>query len=107
MSSFVFQASRRQLLARLQRTFDAASENRRNHREHEDYTNDTEERRYQNLLQAVKAADEQVRRLEYWSDVKELVQEGETEGAVDTAQGWGSEWQGIDASGPAGTEQVK
>ncbi|KAI9789111.1 MAG: hypothetical protein M1816_006361 [Peltula sp. TS41687] len=107
MSLFVFQASRRQLVARLQRTFDAASENMKHRSEHEDYSNDAEKRRYESLLRAVKAADEEVKGLEYWSDVKEMVQEGETAGGVDTAQGWGPGWQGIDASGPAGPEQDK
>lgn len=79
----------------------------KDYQEHEDYTNDPEKRRYESLLRAVRAADEQVKRLEYWSDVKEMVQEGETKGAVDTEQGWGPGWQGVDSSGPAGPEQVK
>ena len=53
-----------------------------------------------NLLRAVKAADEQCKRLEYWSDVKGVVQDGETFGAPGHEHGWDHGWQGVDASGP-------
>lgn len=58
-------------------------------------------RREENLHQGVKRADEEVRRLEFWSDVKEMVIEGETNSGVDTDKGWDPSWQGVDQSGPA------
>lgn len=87
MSLFVFQASRRVLLTRLARIHDQTlksiagagnSEQLRQRAEH--------------LTSAVRHADEEVRRLEYWSDTK---------GTVDHSQGWDERWRGLDTSGPA------
>ena len=102
MSLFIFQASRRQVVAQLQRNFDATSEDRSDRSKQDNETDDAAKRRFDGLRRAVTAADDQVRRLEYWSDVKDMVQKGETKGGVDAAQGWGPGWQGVDASGPAG-----
>ncbi|KAJ4407670.1 hypothetical protein N0V85_004341 [Neurospora sp. IMI 360204] len=127
MSMFIFQASRRALLARLTEVYDKAVEERE--RKEKDKGKSTEDnatpptdgamsspgspplspeelkakqsRREENLHEAVKRADEEVRRLEYWSDVKEMVVEGETKYGVDTDKGWDPSWQGVDSSGPA------
>ena len=138
MSMFIFQASRRALLARLTEVYDKAVEEReqkekereeRQEKEKKDKGKGNEDkptpptngamsspgspplspeeleekksRREENLHQAVKRADEEVRRLEYWSDVKEMVNEGETVRGVDTDKGWDPSWQGVDNSGPA------
>lgn len=138
MSMFIFQASRRTLLARLTEVYDKAVEERerkekeqeeRQEKEKKNKGKSAEEnatsptdgamsspgspplspeeleekksRREENLHQAVKRADEEVRRLEFWSDVKEMVIEGETKGGVDTDKGWDPSWQGVDNSGPA------
>ncbi|OAA68059.1 peroxin 23-like protein [Niveomyces insectorum RCEF 264] len=59
-------------------------------------------RRVGYLRAAVQHADEEVRRLEYWSDIKAMAQSGATKGAVDSRQGWEApQWQGVDQSGPA------
>ena len=45
--------------------------------------------------------DEEVKKLEFWSDVKEMAEQGETKGAIDESQGWNSnKWRGLDVSGP-------
>ncbi|EGY13332.1 hypothetical protein VD0002_g7779 [Verticillium dahliae] len=93
MGIFVFQASRRILLSRLTQVYDemnnvdtgdAAFKTRRN-----------------NLGAAIKHADEEVRRLSYWSDVKGVAENGESRGAVDGDEGWSEAWEGVDQSGPA------
>ncbi|CAK7266083.1 hypothetical protein SEPCBS57363_001916 [Sporothrix epigloea] len=58
-------------------------------------------RRVGYLTAAVKHADEEVRRLEYWSDIKAMAQRGATVGAVGGSEGWDAhQWQGVDSSGP-------
>ncbi|KAK3953969.1 hypothetical protein QBC32DRAFT_103978 [Pseudoneurospora amorphoporcata] len=138
MSMFIFQASRRALLARLTEVYDKAVEERERkekeleERQEKEKKNkgkgneenatpptdgatsspgslplspeeleDKQSRREENLHQAVKRADEEVRRLEFWSDVKGMVLEGETKDGVDTHKGWDPSWQGVDNSGPA------
>lgn len=76
MSSLIFQNSRRQLLAHLLHVCNAASEHRGEHEERHRPEDDGEERRIDSLLKAVNAADEQVKRLEYWSDVKNVAGTG-------------------------------
>ncbi|KAI9887192.1 MAG: hypothetical protein M1823_001019 [Watsoniomyces obsoletus] len=98
MSLLIFQASRRQLLSRLLQTLLTASERIKDHIEETDGTHQKEKKRVESLEGAVHAAEQEVKRLEYWSDIKEMVTDGDTMGAVDPAQGWGSEWQGVDAS---------
>lgn len=134
MSMFIFQASRRAMLARLTEVYDKTVEERERKEKDEkeekgkgkstddkatpptdgamsspasppplspEELQEKQSRREENLHQAVKRADEEVRRLEYWSDVKEMVIEGETKDAVSTKKGWDPSWQGVDNSGPA------
>ncbi|KAK3501802.1 hypothetical protein B0T13DRAFT_211204 [Neurospora crassa] len=134
MSMFIFQASRRAMLARLTEVYDKTVEERERKEKEEkeekgkgkstddeatpptdgamsspasppplspEELQEEQSRREENLHQAVKRADEEVRRLEYWSDVKEMVIEGETKDAVSTKKGWDPRWQGVDNSGPA------
>lgn len=54
------------------------------------------------LEKAVEAADKLVQELEYWSDIKEVVHNGETLTAADESKGWGEGWNGLDNSGPSG-----
>jgi hypothetical protein len=101
MSQFIFQASRRLLLAHLSSLFDEASKVRDEHVKDGKDEDPAEKRRIDNLEAAIKAADEEVKRLEYWSDIKGMAEKGETKGAVDQAQGWDEgKWAGIDNSGP-------
>lgn len=75
MSLFVFQSSRRQLLSLLLQTCDAASAHRRAHAEDNEPEGPEEARKIDNLLRAVKAADEACRRLEFWSDLQGVATE--------------------------------
>ncbi|KAF2713018.1 hypothetical protein K504DRAFT_423307 [Pleomassaria siparia CBS 279.74] len=78
MSMLIFQNSRRQLLSTLLSTFDAAKEHRDEHKASGEPENETEERRINNLLKAVEAAEGQCKKLEYYSDIRRLEEEGET-----------------------------
>ncbi|KZF19042.1 hypothetical protein L228DRAFT_286271 [Xylona heveae TC161] len=101
MHSFLYQTSRRQLLGSLAHIFDEAASHRDEHLKRGEPENDEEKRRIDNLMNAVKAADAEVRKLEYWSDIRSVAQQGESKGASDSSQGWGHEWTGLDSSGPA------
>lgn len=94
MAIFVFQASRRVLLSKLHELFEETQEELR--------ANDTGrlQRRSNNLAAAIRHADEEVTKLEYWSDQKRLVKEGETKTAMDHSCGWDDSWRGLDNSGP-------
>ncbi|KAL2130470.1 hypothetical protein VTI74DRAFT_6356 [Chaetomium olivicolor] len=98
MSLFVFQASRRVLLTRLTEVYDKTVVEQSKKGKNTDAELD---RRVKHLAAAVRHADEEVRRLEYWSDVKGMAGEGDSKGAVDQKQGWDPTWQGADKSGPA------
>ncbi|KAH6649712.1 hypothetical protein F5144DRAFT_553895 [Chaetomium tenue] len=97
MSLFVFQASRRVLLSKLTDLYDTTVA------EHKKETDPSPEldQKVKNLAAAVTHADEEVKRLEYWSDVKDIAEEGGSKGAVDQEQGWDSTWRGVDKSGPS------
>ncbi|KAK4195625.1 putative PEX23-like peroxisomal biogenesis factor 23-like protein [Triangularia verruculosa] len=98
MSLFVFQASRRVLLTRLTEIHDrTVAQSKKKGKDADGEL----QRRAKNLAEAVKHADEEVRKLEYWSDVKGMAEEGESTGAVDRRKGWGPSWQGVDKSGPS------
>jgi len=100
MSQFIFQASRRSLLAHLSTLFD--EETQRLKETSKDIKDKAaERRRIDNLEGALKAADDEVKRLEFWSDIKDMAVQGETKGAVDESQGWDQrKWTGLDDSGP-------
>ncbi|KAL2171325.1 hypothetical protein VTG60DRAFT_3212 [Thermothelomyces hinnuleus] len=98
MSLFLFQASRRVLLANLTEAYDQSVAEQKAAKE----SNPELDRKVGNLAAAIKHADEEVRRLEYWSDVKGIAEAGESKAAVDHKQGWDSKtWQGVDNSGPS------
>lgn len=94
MHMFIFQASRRLLLAHLLKIFNEASA------ELEQNADAVRKKRLENLEAAVKHADEEVQKLEFWSDIKDMAKKGQTKGAVDKGQGWDKSWTGLDHSGP-------
>ncbi|KAI0019283.1 hypothetical protein F4780DRAFT_458097 [Xylariomycetidae sp. FL0641] len=134
MAVFVFQASRKLLLARLVRLHDEVSRAADNpaplakRREAEQKDNkgkqpaaaaaaaaaapdvtppptadDEARKRAAHLAAAIRHADEEVRRLEYWSDIKGMAEAGASRGAVAGARGWDpAGWEGLDCSGAAG-----
>ncbi|KAK5114560.1 hypothetical protein LTR85_010137 [Meristemomyces frigidus] len=84
MSLFLYQSSRRQLLADLIAHHDDAHERKdelkgHSHTDDADAQKDHDKavRHAENLHNAVVAAEEQVKRLEYWSDVKGMANEDE------------------------------
>ncbi|ROT41746.1 hypothetical protein SODALDRAFT_322818 [Sodiomyces alkalinus F11] len=94
MGVFVFQASRRLLLGRLTQVHDEMGK-----LEEQDETGGLRVKR-ERLDAAIKHADEEVKRLSYWSDIKGMAEGGESQGAVEMREGWGRDWEGLDQSGP-------
>ena len=86
MASLVYQNSRRQLLAYLIHACNAASEHRGEHLGKEDPKDDVQVRMVGSLQSAVHAADEQVKALEYWSDIKNVAEMEEGGEATDQCE---------------------
>lgn len=99
MSLLIFQNSRRQLLSTLMETIDDARGQRDTNQKSATPENGAEERRINNLLKAVEAADAECKKLEYWSDIRKLAEEGNAGHATDARTGWDETWQGVDSSG--------
>ncbi|KAJ9657958.1 hypothetical protein H2201_007965 [Coniosporium apollinis] len=100
MSMLIFQTSRRQLLGILMERFEEALHHRDEHVERGETEDDAEKRLIDNLLKALEAADDEVKKLEYWSDIRDIARESDTLSAVGSGHGWGHEWQGVHGSGP-------
>lgn len=101
MSLCVFQNSRRYILSMLSEKLAAAESARREAASHNEEISIHEEQKISNLESAIASADAQVKRLEYWSDVREMARSGRTAGATDDNHGWDSyAWRGLDNSGP-------
>ncbi|PSK42362.1 hypothetical protein B9Z65_4276 [Elsinoe australis] len=100
MSMLMFQNSRRELLQMLMDDLATVSAHREEHKAEDKKEGDREAKRINNLLKATDAADKQVKRLEYWSDIRTMVREGRTATAVDGSEWSRENWQGIDTSGP-------
>lgn len=105
MSLCIFQNSRRYILTMLSEKLTAAEKLRDEHTAHNEEISAQEQQKITNLENAIAAADEQVKRLEYWSDVRDMARSGTTSFATD-AQVWGyAKWRGLDASGPEADDQ--
>lgn len=107
MSLFIFQSSRKQLLTDLLQRHDEISKQKKDLTAHsysgEDEAGQREhkfaEKRAEYLMKAVHAADEQVKKLEYWSDIKGMAQHGNTLLDSEGGQWDGQKWQGL--AGPS------
>ncbi|KAJ4422495.1 hypothetical protein N0V82_002829 [Gnomoniopsis sp. IMI 355080] len=99
MAIFVFQASRRVLLTKLNEVYEATQ------RELKEKDTGRLQRRSNNLKAAIRHADEECRKLEYWSDQKRLVKAGEATTATDKCKGWDASW--VDNSGPSMPDRSK
>jgi hypothetical protein len=99
MRIFIFQASRRLLLTHLLKIFNDESEEQKKAGDREGL-DPAKKRRLEYLEAAVKHADEEVKKLEFWSDVKDMAEKGQTIGAADENRGWDKSWAGLDNSGP-------
>lgn len=100
LSMLMFQYSRRYLLSAMMRKIDDAERHRQDHLARDEEESESERQRIDNLLQAVEAADHQIQHLEFWSDIRDAVNRGESHGAVDKGAGWQKDWEGLDSSGP-------
>jgi hypothetical protein len=100
MRMFIFQASRRLLLAHLLKIFNEALDAREKSAEVGKEADPPKQPKLNHLAKAVKHAEEEVKKLEFWSDVKNIAESGATKGAVDEAQRWDDKWTGLDRSGP-------
>ncbi|KAM3512568.1 hypothetical protein MY11210_003743 [Beauveria gryllotalpidicola] len=99
MALFIFQASRRLLLCHLLSKFNEAT------RDAENEPTPATKNRKDALNAALRHADEEVRKLAYWSDVKHMVASGETRiNLEDDRHQFYETFQGIDQSGPAPPE---
>ncbi|KAK6526329.1 hypothetical protein TWF694_004927 [Orbilia ellipsospora] len=84
MRSMIFQQSRRQLLQNLLETLQNAKDKRRDREQGngalqeqaEDFDDDEEKRYIDGLGRAVEAGEEEVRKLEFWSDIKQVEYDG-------------------------------
>lgn len=99
MINFVFQASRKILLSNLSQALDKTVADLK-----KDKSPSLEERKA-NLEVAIQHADEEVRKLAYWSDIKGMVESGKSAHGVQEEMGWGKAWRGVDQSGPAGPQK--
>jgi hypothetical protein len=112
MSLFIYQSSRRQLLAELIQHFDtstARKESLSGHMHSDEESKKLHEaavKQANNLSKAVEAADEQVKRLEYWSDIKSMARHGETLHATDNDHWNQTKWQGLDPASPGHDEEA-
>jgi hypothetical protein len=97
MSFMIFQNSRRQLLLFLKQTAQDAQKHREEHDAEEKPEGAAEGRRIDNLLAAVKAADGEIRGLEYWSDRKHILKTvDDTNGRIYMANCSGNDRSGLD-----------
>lgn len=83
MKSMIFQQSRRQVLQLLLDTLNKSNDKRRSRNlgnghpiEEPDFDDDEEKRFIDGLGRAVDAGEEEVRKLEFWSDIKKAQHEG-------------------------------
>ena len=102
MALFIYQSSRRQLLADLLHRYDDASEKQQDlsaHKHDEDekakQEHETTAKHAENLINAVHAADEQVKKLEFWSDIKVMAQHGDLLTESEGGKWDRSKWQGL------------
>lgn len=102
MSLFIFQFSRRKLLAKMTQKIGLTPKDEEEGAGPASPEGGPRRRRNEDLTRAAHAADEQIRQLEFWSDIRRTVREGDSYGATDAEQGWGEDWQGVDESGPGG-----
>jgi len=81
----MFQHSRRHLLARLANLYDEGiSHEKEQGKKHEvDGQNDLEQRRTQYLKKALEVADQELKKMEYWSDLVDIAKEGKGLGTAE------------------------
>ncbi|KAG9241290.1 hypothetical protein BJ878DRAFT_521478 [Calycina marina] len=99
MDYILFQSSRRLLLSDLLETLEEAAEQHKDTDDKEDVVSPAQ-KRLKKLEAALRAADAEVRKLQFWLTIKDMAERGETSAAVG-GPGWKKEgWSGVDDSGP-------
>jgi hypothetical protein len=115
MGQFVYQTSRRLLLAWLTERLEGEQEGQGEGEEEEEgqggegsqaqsgSRSAAQGKRPEHpLAEAVRRADDEVKKLAYWSDVKRMAENGHSGGPVEERRGWDDgEWEGVDRSGAA------
>jgi hypothetical protein len=96
MSLFIFQNSRRQLLSHLLLTVKTARAHRASHLKSGTPESAAEKRRIDSLIKAIRAADEQIRNLEFWSDVKHVEKGKKGEEKIRLNRGTSSSGEGVE-----------
>jgi len=86
------------------RTFDSIQSHRESHKNGKRPEGEQEKARIDALLDAVKAADAECKRLEYWSDIRDVIRHGETFGENAQERGWGRQWTGVAGMPPPDLE---
>ncbi|KAF2403760.1 hypothetical protein EJ06DRAFT_292720 [Trichodelitschia bisporula] len=104
MSLLVFQNSRRQLLTLLMTRFDAAASHRDEHAQRGEAEDAVEKRYIDHLLKSVKAAQDECKRLEYWSDVKRTSRRSESLNGADQGR-WRHGCKSGDGTGDYGADE--
>jgi hypothetical protein len=99
LALLVFQSSRQQLLSILMAKIDSARAHRDEHKAHNEPEDEAEGRYIDNMLKAFQAADDHSKRLEYWSDLREMSRKSEISGGAE--QDWG---HGCQSAGTNGRE---
>lgn len=97
MSLLVFQGSRQQLLSILMNKIASAKAHRDEHKARHEPEDEAEGRYIDNMLNAFEAADDHCKRLEYWSDLREMSRKGKI--SKDAAQGRSHARQGAGSVG--------
>jgi hypothetical protein len=100
MSYFFYEHSCRRLLAILTDKVTGAMKHRDEHNRRGEAEDDKEKRYIEALLKAADSVDEQCKKLEFWSDVRDLTRDGKMIKATDDDGVWKHEWVGLDQSGP-------
>jgi hypothetical protein len=85
MSFLVYQNSRTQLLAYLKKTANEARQHRQSHRDEDKPEGEAENRRIDNILAAVDAANAEIGGLEYWSDRKHVLKTNDSDNSATQA----------------------
>lgn len=88
MSMFMFQHSRRRLLARLIILYDERTSHEKEQGKDHDVSgqeenNDLEQRRTQYLKNILGIADQELKKMEYWSDLVDIAKEGKGLGTAE------------------------
>src|ERR1700760_3920448 len=99
MSYFFYESSCRRLLAILTDSINTAKAHREEHSQRNEPEDENESRKIESLLKAANSVDDECKKLQYWSDVRDLAKNGRTVSATDDLPGLEHESKGLDSGG--------